>query len=379
MYSGTIFASPRTGAAIGRAPIIEVPVSGKPTAAPILQAKGLSLVWQDLIGETGGPTDDRNFFQSTTGARVTEDPTTGFPSENNRRLSFETIDGKSCLRSIYRAGEHGWLNFRSQYLPNRYSEFGLTVDVLVPSSFELLNSSGGSIDGKSMFGLVCGHVDNQRPGVPSGYIANVPSGSWRGAVCFPEDQKGCELGLNTVYRNTTGLFELTWYAHIPGRMSGGTYYPRLSAFSLPGTISGVANPPKLAVPKGSWFSLTLYGKVDTNAANGVLEWWVNSTLMHSITGIDLGGWVGNRNLYQGRCATAAPAGMVENDTNRQHYSFGRGDLSNTNRGQNALKGGWKFHGLFIRDMLGGVTSAPSRVPRITSSYYAHNWRVYGKV
>ena len=172
------------------------PPSSKPTAAAVLDAKGYSLAWQDRLGETDAPTDDRQFFGAYTGARVSEDPPDGYPNENNRRLSFVTFDGKPCLKSIYRAGEHGWLNFRSMVLPQRYRKIGLAVDVFVPTAFELLNSSGATISGKTMFGLVIGHPDHQRPGVLPGWAPNVPSRSWRGAVCVPEHQLGAECGIN---------------------------------------------------------------------------------------------------------------------------------------------------------------------------------------
>lgn len=356
------------------------PPSSKPTAAAVLDAKGYSLAWQDRLGETDAPTDDRQFFGAYTGARVSEDPPDGYPNENNRRLSFVTFDGKPCLKSIYRAGEHGWLNFRSMVLPQRYRKIGLAVDVFVPTAFELLNSSGATISGKTMFGLVIGHPDHQRPGVLPGWAPNVPSRSWRGAVCVPEDQLGAECGINWTYRNTTGAFEFDIYAHVPGRRANGVYYPRMDAFSNIYAISGVAASPKVPVPRGRWFTLTLLAEIDTNAGDGVLEMWYDNVLVASVTGIDLGGWVGDRGLYKGRTKTAAPSGMADTDTNRQQYSFGFGDLSNTALGQYAWnKGGWRGQGIFIRDMIGGVTADPAKVPRTTSAYYAHNWRVKGVV
>lgn len=362
-------------------PTVPPVVPGAPTTdAPVLQAKGLSFAWQDRIGRPDGPTDDRDIFQAYTGNRVSEDPPTGFPNENNRRLSFTEFDGKACLKSIYRAGEHGWLNFRCMVLPQRYRKIGLAVDVYVPNEFELLNSSGATISGKTMFGLVIGHPDHQRPGVLPGWAPNVPSRAWRGAVCVPEDQLGAECGINWTYRNTTGAFEFDIYAHVPGRRANGVYYPRMDAFSNIYAISGVTAPPKVAVPRGSWFTLTWLAEIDTNGGDGVLEMWYDNVLVASVTGIDLGGWVGDRGLYKGRTKTAAPSGMADTDTNRQQYSFGFGDLSNTALGQYAWnKGGWRGQGIFIRDMIGGWTADPAKVPRTTSAYYAHNWRVYGLV
>lgn len=359
---------------------VTTPPSSKPTAAAVLDAKGYLSAWQDRLGETDAPTDDRQFFGAYTGARVSEDPPDGYPAENNRRLSFITFDGKPCLKSIYRAGEHGWLNFRSMVLPQRYRKIGLAVDVFVPTAFELLNSSGATISGKTMFGLVIGHPDHQRPGVLPGWAPNVPSRAWRGAVCVPEDQLGAECGINWTYRNTTGAFEFDIYAHVPGRRSAGVYYPRMDAFSNIYAISGVAASPKVPVPRGRWFTLTWLAEIDTNAGDGVLEMWYDNVLVASVTGIDLGGWVGDRGLYKGRTKTAAPSGMADTDTNRQQYSFGFGDLSNTALGQYAWnKGGWRGQGIFIRDMIGGVTADPAKVPRTTSAYYTYNWRVKGVV
>lgn len=127
--------TPRSGIYTG--PPRPPPGGTKPTAAPILQAKGLSLIWQDRLGETDAPTDDRQFLQATTGSRVQEDPvvssTYSFPSENNRRLSFVSYQGKPCLKASYFAGQHGWMNYRNQYLPQGVSRVRVVRRCVLPA------------------------------------------------------------------------------------------------------------------------------------------------------------------------------------------------------------------------------------------------------
>jgi len=346
-----------------RLPAPSYPSPGKPTDAPVLQAKGLSLIWQDRLGETDAPTDDRQFFQATTGNRISEDPVTSslysFPGENNRRLSFVTYDGRPCIKATYFANAHGWLNHRTQYLPNRYRELGLCVDFKYPADFNLRSVTGGDIHGKSMFGLLVGHVDFQRPGVPS-------SRAWAGEVYWPEDQWGGALGLNTRYRvSQPGNISYRWYPHVIGAYVNGADRFRLDKYSNLYSIPGYVDPGSQAIPTGVWHRLEIYGKVDTNRRDGVLEMWVDGTLRARAANLDLGGWVGNRGLA---------ARTVGNGTN------GDGSLSaGTGQLVGSSGGGWRFCGIFQRDMLGGSTSLQSLVPQYGGAYYAYNWRVYGRV
>ncbi len=333
------------------------PSGAKPTAAPILQSKGLSLIWQDRLGETDAPTDDRQFFQATTGNRVQEDPvvssTYSFPDETNRRLSFVAYDGRPCLKATYLAGKHGWMNWRAQYLPQRYMELGLCVDILYPAGFNLISQTGGDTSGKSMFGLLCGDLDHQKPGLPSYPRA------WAGEVKWPEDQWGSSLGVSWTYRaSNPGGVEYNWYAHAVGAYVNGADQIRRDKFSNLYNIPGYADPGKKRFTTGAWHRLELYGKMDTNRRDGVLEMWLDGTLLARCPNLDLGGWVGNRGLY---------AGMLGND------SAGSGQLVGSSGG------GWRFQGIFIREMIGGTTSLASLVPQYGGSYYAYNWRVYGKV
>lgn len=74
-------------------------------------------------------------------------------------------------------------------------------------------------------------------------------------------------------------------------------------------------------------------------------------------------WVGNRGLA---------ARTIGNGTNGDgSYSNGTGQLCGTSGG------GWKWSGIFIRDMIGGNTLASNLIPTTAATYYTYNWRVYG--
>lgn len=337
------------------------PPASKPTAAPVLQAKGLSLIWQDRLGEADAPTDDRQFFQATTGSRVQEDPVVSslysFPGENNRRLSFVTFEGRPCLKTVYYANKHGWMNYRSQYLQTGYRQFGLCVDIKYPSGFNLRSITGGDIHGKSMFGLMVGHSDVVKPGVST-------DRGWATEVKWPEDQWGGALGINWRYNvSEPNSVRYGWYPHVIGAYVNGADRFRLDRYSNLWQIPGYPDPGSQAIPIGTWHRLELYGKVDTNRRDGVLEMWLNGNLIAGCYNLDLGGWVGNRGLgYR----------TVGNGSNGdKSYSSGTGQLVGANGG------GWRFRGIFIRDMIGGSTSLASLVPQYGGEYYAYNWRVYG--
>ncbi len=338
--------------------------TSKTTAAPVLQAKGLSLVWQDRLGESDEPASSMQFFGATAGSRQQND-------NGTNRLTIVTFDGRRCLKSEYPANAPGWLNHRAQYLPQRYRELGLCVDVLYPSDFDLTNVLGGDNFGKSMFGLLSGHTDFQKPGVPI-------ERAWRGAVCVPEDQIGSENGVNFTYRAATGNIEFDWYAHAVGARVNGVNQLRADVFSRLYNIPGYRGYEKVKIPKGRWFRLELYGRIDSDRGDGTLEMWIDGNRITHAPNLDLGGWVGDRGLYKGKTLPAAPPGTPNSGSNGQKYSFGNGDLSNTNVGQDAQKGGHRFCGIFLRDMLGGVSTADSQKPRKTAAYYTHNWRVYGR-
>jgi hypothetical protein len=143
-------------------------------------------------------------------------------------------------------------------------------------------------------------------------------------------------------------------------------------------IPGYKGYEKVKIPKGRWFRLELYGRIDTDRGDGTLEMWVDGNRITHAPNLDLGGWTGDRGLYKGKGLPAAPSGTPRSSQTRHQYSFGDGDLSNTNDGQSAQKGGHRFCGIFIRDMLGGVSTADSQKPRKAAAYYAHNWRVYAR-
>ena len=326
------------------------PLGGlKPTDAPVLRAKGLSLIWQDRLGEVDAPTDDRQFFQATTGNRVQEDPVVSssysFPSENNRRLSFVTFEGKPCLKVSYFAGQHGWMNYRNQYLPQGYREFGLCVDIKYPAGFDLRGPSNGNIYGKTAFGLAVGHSDYGKPGVPSS-----PRG-WTGEVTEVKDVWGGALGINFKYWPTApSVVRYGWYPHVVGAYVNGADVLRQDKFSDLWRLPGYGNDEQQDIPIGPWHRLELYGRVDTNRRDGVLEIWLNGVLLKQLPNLDLGGWVGNRGITSGAGQLVGSSG-----------------------------GGWRFRGIFIREMIGGSTSLASLVPQYGGVYYAYNWRVYGRV
>lgn len=337
------------------------PAGSKPTEAPVLQAKGLSLIWQDRLGETDAPTDDRDFFQTTTGGRVHEDPASDdYPSDPKRRLSFVSYDGKPCLKVTYTAGAHGWIQYRAQYLPQRYREFGLCVDVKYPAGYNLRSTTNKNIYGKTLFGLAIGHPDYNKIGVPT-------SRSWAGEVTWPEDQWGAACGINCKYNlSYPDSVEYGWYPHVIGAYVNGADKFRLDKYSNVYNIPGYTDPGVYRVPIGDWHRLELYGKVDTNRRDGVLEMWVDGVLRKALYNLDLGGWVGNR-------------GLARNVVGGHGYAGDNSQSAGTGQLVGSSGGGWRFSGVFIREMIGGWTASPDLIPLYGGSYYAYNWRVYGKV
>jgi len=339
-----------------RLPATLPPSGSKPTEAPILQAKGLSLVWQDRHGDGGGPTSDWDFFQATQGSRnANDDPAArGFPGEQNQRLSLVTYDNKPCMKVEYPANQHGWLNYRSQHLPTHYRELGLCVDIKFPAGFDLRNTAGASIAGKTLFGLMSGPADHHKPGSP------VRPSDTR----WPEDQYGSAHGINWKYDPATpGVVKFEWYPHAVGAVVGGVYRWRVDNYSRLHLIPGYPYSDRWDVSIGSWHRFELYGRMDTNKGDGLLQAYLDGVLVREATNLDLGGWYGDRGLR---------ARSTGNGTNGDgSISAGTGSLANTG-------GNHKFVGVFIREMIGGSTSLASMVPRFGGAHYAYNWRVYGK-
>jgi hypothetical protein len=328
---------------------IVIPPTAKPTDAPVLQSKGLSLIWQDP--DVVRPLE--NFFDPYPGNRYGHCDFS--PSICRLRVTPQTYDGKACLGVNYAANDYGILNFRAQYLPQVYREMGLCVDFIYPAGFDLQNTAGGNTSGKSLFGLLCGHPDHQKPGLPSYPRA------WTGAVQWPEDQWGAELGINWTYRaSNPGGIEFDWYPHVIGAYVNGADRFRQDKFSNLFNIPGYAAPAKQRITTGVWHRLEIYARMDTNRRDGVLEMWVDGTLRAQCPNLDLGGWVGNRGLAQG--------------------TVGGADSAGTGQLVGASGGGWRLQGLFIREMIGGYTLlTPDLIPKFGGSYYSYNWRLYGKV
>ena len=348
----------------------------KPTTAPVLQAKGLSLIWQDRLGESDEPTDSHNFFSPYLGSRNGSSD----HGITDNRLSVVTFDGKRCLRESYLKNKPIILNYRSQRLPQRYSEMGLCCDVFYPSNFALIPASTpySSLGGKTVFGLLLGHENFFKPG-----MASTP---WqRGSICWSEDMTGSEAGVNFAYRYSSSQMEYSWYPHTVGAYVNGQHKMRNiwdradGAYSHPPpgyTIQG-ANP---NIAKGQWVRIEIYGKMDTDRTNGTLELWVDGVRKLWWPNLDLGGWVGDRGLYKGKNAPAAPAGSVENWQTQPNYSFGTGPLANDCPSSYRTLGGFRFIGIFMRAMGGGWSIDTPYIPVNQDNYgYYYNWRVYGKL
>lgn len=220
----------------------------------------------------------------------------------------------------------------------------MCVDVFYPPGFDLRGPSNGNIFGKTLFGLAVGHSDYGKPGVPT-------SRGWAGEVTEVKDVWGGALGINFKYWPTApSVVKYGWYPHVVGAYVNGADVLRQDKFSDLWRLPGYGNDEQQDIPIGVWHELTLYGKVDTNRRDGVLEIWLNGVLLKRLPNLDLGGWVGNRGIASGNGQLVGASG-----------------------------GGWLFRGIFIREMIGGSTSLASLVPVYGGAYYAHNWRVYGKV
>lgn len=345
------------------------PTTGKDISAPILVGKGLSFTGiTDAINTSQYDTSNPfQLFAPNVGGRNQQD--NGIAD----RHSIGVFHGYKCLRTSFRAGQIGYLRYNSLYLPGGgYDRIGLRANVYIPSDtdeFELLNSSGGKIDGKSVFGLNCGRPDCYNPSPTDTSV--LPAAQWRQGgndqVNWPDDQFGCALGVNTMYRENN-TFEFTTYLHAIGGRQNGTgsnYRVRQDRFSILYGIGGWTTPTAYwddgkgkPLPRGQWFLLELFAKMDTNALNGEWELWVNGVKWAWAYGLDLGGWQGDRRTLTG--------------SNFAQQGSGIGDLWTPNGGHG---GGWKFRAIFCRDMLGGAYDA-AHTPRKTAYYYARDWAVY---
>ena len=319
------------------------PIGGwKPVEAPVLQAKGLVLVWQDRLGEADAPADLQHFADPYPSGRYHHCDFS--PPICNNRVSFVTYDGRPCVRVNFPAGSPGILNYRSQYLPNTYREFGICWDIKHPPGFNLRSQQNTNIYGKTFFGMITGHSDFHKPGVPT-------SRSWAGEVNEVNNVWGGMLGLNWKYNLLyPNHFELSWYPHVVGAYIGGVDRFRSGLYSNPSDIPGYPTLPVCRIPIGSWHRVEMYGRMDTNRRNGLLEFWVDGVLAQSMPNLDLGGWQGNRGITSGNGQLVGSSG-----------------------------GGWRFRGWSGREMLGGYTLAPNLIPQYGGVRYYHNLRVYGKV
>jgi len=371
IYAGPLLASLQRSPASQRIRTAAPPppvVDGKPTDAPILQAKGLSFIGQDTLGTAAEPTDSTNFFAPNMGSRNTN---TDLQQPAFNRLSIVTFDGKRCLEDRYFANRLIQLNYRTARLPARYTEMGICVDIYYPATFAPSPQQSGktAMHGKTFLGMTMGH--------PQILVPNFRYG-WRTEVCFPEDMFGGMLGVNWTYRFATGNVEYGLYCHTVGGYVAGADVMRSvanlgsnGAYShpVPG-LPGLAVTSKIAVPKGRWFQFVLRAKMDTNRRDGLIEWYIDGERKQAWENLDLGGWVGDRGLYRGKSAPAGASSATK--------SAGDGALSADCDPAYRSYGGFRLVGPAMRSMGGGWSLDPTLIPTNDCRHYMHNLRWYGK-
>ncbi|MEE4208645.1 MAG: hypothetical protein V2I43_05205 [Parvularcula sp.] len=330
-------------------------------ASEVLLDKGLSFLFQDRL-----------HVQTPDGYEISEPGSLFHPHEgvgryNTKspdRRSYETVEGKRCLKiRHYKQSPpyRNWDCYDSWFSLQGYREFGLSVDVHFPSGLDLRNAAGGMPNGKTHFLIGCGDAGWENPGSTGGQpgFQNSGQGKGRGAeISYVEDQRACPCGLNWNQSKGVGTLNLRWYQHAVGkkrilRGHPGSVPPAGAKYSYTEN--------NFAVPVGRWFTLTLYGRVDTDRTDGLLEVWITDPASNGgkpfapadgrITGLDLGGWQGDRGIRGG-------------------IQTSGGSLKGT------AGGGWRWRFLKGRDMIGGVPFSFTNPPN--PFYYAYNWRIYGK-
>ncbi|MCP5364892.1 MAG: hypothetical protein H6905_06670 [Hyphomicrobiales bacterium] len=341
----------------------------KVITADTLSAKGLSFLnVTDAINTTSNDTNDpSNLFAPNTGARNQQD--NGIAD----RWSIGTHFGKKCLRSEFKAGAIGYLRYGSLWLPTLYQELGFRVSCYIPSSFRLVNSTGGDINGKTMFGIVCGPGVGYQPG--SAWPANLGNND---QVEPPSSQGGATLGLNLAYDQAGNQVRFVSYLHAPGaKGTGGVWRERAHRFSHLWAIPGYEQDDGIQgrystdpLPRDQWFTLEFYARMDTTLAapNGAFETWVerSGSMVKEqwAYDLDLGGTLADRPALGMQRRADTGDGLVD-------ANAATGPL------WSSTGGGWGLHGIFARDMLGGSYTA-ANTPVDTSAYYAADWALYGK-
>ena len=121
---------------------------------------------------------------------------------------------------------------------------------------------------------------------------------------------------------------------------------------------------------GVWRRLELYGEIDTNRRDGLIEWYVDGVRQQSWEALDLGGWVGSRGLYRGK---SAPAGASSATA-----SAGDGALSADCDPAYRSYGGFRLVGPAMRTMGGGYSLDPTLVPENDCWHLLYNLRWYGR-
>lgn len=351
------------------------PSSNKETTAEILSSKGLAFLGiTDALGSVSNDTNDPfHLFDPNTGARNQQDPdNNGNPVAD--RWSVGTFFGRKALRSERRANQIAYLRYGSLWLPDLYSEFGFRCSVYIPSSFRTVNSSGADINGKTMFGIICGPGIGYQPG--SAWPANIGN---RDQVAVASLQGGAALGLNLAYDQSGNAVRFVSYLHVPGgKGAGGVWQERANKYSHLWAISGYQQDDGIQgkystnpLPRDQWFTMEIYAKMDTslNPPNGVFETWIERsgvmTKEQWAYDLDMGGTIANRiNL-----------GLVR----RENTSENSLPDSNADIGPlySTSGGGWGLHGIFARDMLGGGYTV-ANTPVESSVYFVSDWAAYGR-
>lgn len=344
--------------------------TNKETAAPVLTGKGLSFIGvTDALGTAQhDTTNQNNLFNPNTGSRNQQDPGVA------DRWTVGEFYGRRALQSVRRAGEIAYLRYGSLWLPTLYTELGFRVSCYIPSSFRLVNSSGEDINGKTMFGLICGPGIGYQPG--SAWPANIGN---RDQVAVASLQGGAALGLNLAYDQSGNAVRFVSYLHAPGgKGAGGVWQERANKYSHLWAISGYQQDDGIQgrystnpLPRDQWFTMEIYAKMDTslNPPNGVFETWIERsgvmTKEQWAYDLDMGGTRANR----------ISLGLVRRENTSEDSlpdsTAAIGPLYSTSGG------GWGLHGIFARDMLGGGYVAQN-IPTSTSYYYGADWALYAK-
>lgn len=356
-------------------PPVEPPTSGnKVIESSLLRGLGLvpleidGRVVTDALGTADHDTTNPSlFFAPHAGGRNQQDPGAA------DRFSVVSAYGKQVLRGVCREGEYGILRYITQWLGQGFDEMAIQALCYIPSDFELINASGGGIDGKSPFGVYVGEHHCHNPNPPT-QNSPLTASEWRlggkNQVTVASSQFGAALGVNMKF-NTDGTFRFHDYLHVPGAKGrGGVWRERANRFSHLWAIDGYPYDDGIThrhstgdLPRDTIFRIVQRIKMDTtlDPPNGLWELYIErgGVMVKEAWAynLDLGGTVANR-----------PAlGLVLRSDNPQDGQDGLAPDAGGRQGSlySATGGGWKARGGFGRFMEGGAYDA-DHIPRKTS-------------